>query len=134
MNKKITTIRTNPELWHKIEERVKMQNVQGTLSGQWSARKAQLAVKLYKQSGGGYKGKKSSSNSLVKWGKQKWRTRSGRNSSSTGERYLPSRAIKHLSRKEYDRTSRLKRRSMSRGIQFSRQPRDIARKTRLYRK
>lgn len=32
--------------------------------------------------------------SLKDWGKQKWRTKSGKKSSVTGERYLPSAAIK----------------------------------------
>ena len=105
----------------------------GTQSGEWSARKAQLAVRLYKEAGGGYRGKKSSSNSLVKWGKQRWRTKSGRPSSLTGERYLPEKAIEHLSPVEYSRTSALKRRAMRRGIQFSKQPRSTAKKTRRYR-
>jgi hypothetical protein len=35
--------------------------------------------------------------SLVNWGKQDWRTKSGKKSSETGERYLPAAAIKSLS-------------------------------------
>ena len=34
--------------------------------------------------------------SLKAWGKQKWRTKSGKKSSETGERYLPEKAIKAL--------------------------------------
>lgn len=127
------SFRTDPALWEKIKNRVRNENVQGTASGEWSARKAQLAVKRYKDAGGGYRGAKSPSNSLVKWGKQKWRTKSGKPSSLTGERYLPSRAIEALSSREYARTTAAKRRSMSRKRQFSRQPKDIARKTRRYR-
>jgi len=126
--------RLDEALWQRIKKRVIEEHVQGTASGQWSARKAQLAVLRYKQAGGRYRGPKSPSNSLVRWGKQKWRTKSGRPSSLTGERYLPSEAIRHLTSREYSRTSRAKRRSMSRGRQYSRQPRDIARKTRRYRK
>jgi hypothetical protein len=40
----------------------------------------------------------------------------------------------HLSRSEYSRTTAAKRRSMKRGQQFSRQPRDIAKKTKRYRR
>ena len=43
--------------------------------------------------------------SLRKWTKQKWRTKSGKPSTqgpkATGERYLPSAAIKALSPQEY---------------------------------
>ena len=38
-----------------------------------------------------------SQESLKNWGKQNWRTKSGKPSSKTGERYLPSAAIKSLS-------------------------------------
>jgi hypothetical protein len=107
--------------------------IQGTRKGQWSARKAQLAVKEYKEKGGGYIGSKSKSNSLVKWGRQKWRTKSGKKSSMTGERYLPTEAIRHLTSREYERTSKAKRRASRKGRQFSRQPKDIARKTKRYR-
>jgi hypothetical protein len=126
-------IATNPDLWKRISDKVHREHIQGTEAGEWSARKAQLAVKLYKEAGGGYRGPKSSNNSLVKWGRQHWRTRSGKPSSVTGERYLPAQAIKHLSRKEYSRTTAAKRRSMRQGKQYSRQPRDIARKTKRYR-
>ena len=95
----------NPKLWKRIVARIKAQASHGTAAGQWSGRKAQAAVKAYKKSGGGYSGPKKSSNSLSKWSKQKWRTKSGKKSSVTGERYLPSKAIKSLSSKEYARTS-----------------------------
>ena len=35
-----------------------------------------------------------SQKSLKDWTKQKWRTKSGKKSSDTGERYLPEKAIK----------------------------------------
>ena len=47
--------------------------------------------------------------SLKKWTKQKWRTKSGKPSAKTGERYLPEKAIKALSDKEYAATTRKKR-------------------------
>ena len=61
------------------------------LPGTWSARKAQLSVLLYKQKGGGYKGKKSSSNSLVRWSKQDW---GYINKKKKSGRYLP-RSVRH---------------------------------------
>ena len=63
--------KTKPALWKRIVSSVKSGS-KGGRSGQWSARKAQIATARYKKAGGGYKGKKSSSNSLSKWSKQKW--------------------------------------------------------------
>ena len=71
--------------------------------------------------------------SLKKWGKQKWRTKSGKKSSVTGERYLPSAAIKSLSASEYSRTTAAKRRAKRKGKQFSKQPKSIASKVRRFR-
>ena len=48
---------------------------------------------------------KKSQRSLKSWTKQKWRTKSGKKSSETGERYLPSAAIKALTPAEYAATS-----------------------------
>ena len=77
---------------------------------------------------------KKSQKSLKKWTEQKWRTKSGKNSSKTGERYLPEKAIKSLSNKEYAATTRKKREDTKKGKQHSKQPKKIARKTRSYRK
>ena len=44
---------------------------------------------------------KPSQKSLKAWTKQKWRTKSGKPSSQTGERYLPEAAIKSLTASEY---------------------------------
>jgi hypothetical protein len=75
----------------------------------------------------------SSQKSLKDWGKQKWRTKSGKPSSKTGERYLPSAAIKALSSSEYARTSAVKRKGTAAGKQFVKQPKSIANKVRKYR-
>jgi len=125
--------RTNETMWRSIVKQVKSESIGGTKSGQWSARKAQIAVQRYKSRGGRYIGPKSKSNSLVRWGAQKWRTKSGRPSHITGERYLPEKAIRHLSAEQYRRTSEAKRRAMRRGRQFSKQPNDIAKITSRYR-
>ena len=71
--------------------------------------------------------------SLRSWSKQKWRTKSGKKSSVTGERYLPSAAIKALSPAEYAATTRAKRRDKRKGKQFSKQPKRIAKKVRRFR-
>ncbi len=72
--------------------------------------------------------------SLRSWTKQKWRTKSGKKSSETGERYLPEKAIKALTPAEYAATSRAKRRATRKGKQFSKQPKRIAKKVRRYRR
>ena len=77
---------------------------------------------------------KKSQRSLKAWSKQKWRTKSGKPSSKTGERYLPEAAIKALSPKEYAATTRAKRKGTKKGKQFVKQPKGIAQKTRKYRK
>ena len=71
--------------------------------------------------------------SLKKWGKQKWRTKSGKKSSITGERYLPTAAIRSLSAAEYAATTRAKRKDKKKGKQFSKQPKAIAKKVRRFR-
>ena len=71
--------------------------------------------------------------SLLNWGKQKWRTKSGKRSSDTGERYLPSKAIAALSDSEYAATTAAKRKGKAKGKQFVAQPKAIARKVRKYR-
>ena len=65
--------------------------------------------------------------SLKNWGKQKWRTKSGKPSAKTGERYLPEKAIKALSAKEYAATTRAKRKGTKKGKQHVKQPKKIAR-------
>ena len=65
------------------------------------------------------------------------RTKSGKpstqGSKATGERYLPTAAIKALSSSEYAATSRKKRKDTKKGKQVSKQPKRIAKKTKRYR-
>ena len=81
---------------------------------------------------------KKSQKSLKKWTKQKWRTKSGKPSTqgakATGERYLPEKAIKSMSSKEYAATTRKKRADTKKGMQHSKQPKRIAKKTARHRK
>ena len=71
-----------------------------------------------------------SQRSLKSWTKQKWRTKSGKPSSKTGERYLPEAAIKSLTSAEYAATTRAKRKGTKQGKQFVKQPKGIAKKVR----
>jgi hypothetical protein len=127
-----TAVKKNPALWKRIVARVKASSKGGD-SGQWSGRKAQLAVSEYKKAGGEYSGPKKET-SLSKWTKQNWRTKSGKPSGETGERYLPEKAIKSLSSKEYAATTRAKREGTEKGKQFVAQPKAIAKKIARFRK
>lgn len=75
--------------------------------------------------------------SLANWTKQKWRTKSGKpstqGSKATGERYLPSAAIKALSASEYAASTAAKRKATRAGRQVSKQPKKIAKKTARFR-
>ena len=71
--------------------------------------------------------------SLKDWTAQKWRTKSGKKSSVTGERYLPEKAIQSLSPAEYAATTRAKRAGKASGKQFVKQPKSIAAKTARFR-
>ena len=75
-----------------------------------------------------------SQQSLKNWTKQKWRTKSGKPSAKTGERYLPEKAIKSLTSAEYSATTRAKRQGKAAGKQFVAQPKSIAKKTAKFRR
>ena len=77
---------------------------------------------------------KKSQRSLKAWSKQKWRTKSGKPSSKTGERYLPEKAIKALTPAEYAATTKARRKGKKAGKQFTKQPKGIAKKTARFRK
>jgi hypothetical protein len=76
---------------------------------------------------------KAPQKSLKDWTEQKWRTKSGKPSSQTGERYLPEKAIKALTPAEYAATTKAKREGKAKGKQFVAQPQKIAAKTARYR-
>ena len=123
-----TATKRDPMKWAAAKSRAKRK-----MGGKHSARAMQLAVKYYKDSGGTYSGKKKATNKLSKWTKQKWKTKSGKPSGKTGERYLPKAAIASLSSKEYAATTKAKRKGTAAGKQYVKQPKKIARKTRRYR-
>jgi phospholipase/lecithinase/hemolysin len=125
--------RTNEKLWEKAKAEAKAK-----MGGKHSARAMQLAGKIYKDKGGSYTGSKTKGQeSLSEWTKQKWRTKSGKpstiGSGATGERYLPEKAIKSLSSKEYAATTKAKREGTKAGKQFVRQPKEVAKKVKKFR-
>ena len=81
--------------------------------------------------------KAKSQKSLDKWTKEDWGTKSGKPSTqgpkATGERYLPKKARKALSPKEYTATSKAKRKGKAQGKQYVAQPKKIAKKTKRFR-
>ena len=76
---------------------------------------------------------KAPQKSLKDWTAANWKTKSGKRSSDTGERYLPEAAIKALSSAEYAATTKAKREGKAAGKQFVKQPKGIAQKTAKYR-
>ena len=123
-----TAKKTDPKLWDKVKHDV-TDGDKGGKPGQWSARKAQMAVQEYKSEGGGYEGKKTADNHLSQWTKEEWGTESGKQSGKTGERYLPKKARESLTEEEYARTTKKKQADSRKGKQFSAQPADVAKKT-----
>ena len=123
-----TAEKADPVLWERVKRDITAGG-RGGKPGQWSARKAQLAVHDYKNQGGSYKGGKDADNHLGLWTKEQWGTKSGKPSGTTGERYLPKRARRHLTEAEYAETTAKKRADSKQGKQFSAQPPAIARKT-----
>jgi len=77
--------------------------------------------------------KSKSQKSLSQWTKQDWKTKSGKPSAKTGERYLPAKAIKSLSDSEYAATTKAKRQGTKAGKQFVAQPKKIAEKVKPFR-
>ncbi len=115
--------KTNPSLWSRCKSEAKSR-----MGGKHSARAMQLAVKLYKQRGGGYKGKKptAKTNKMKKWTKQKWMYLSDykkkskdknkaddldvHHAESNPGRYLPEAKWQSLSKKEREATNKKKKR------------------------
>jgi len=124
--------KTDPMLWERVKTEV-TEGDKGGKPGQWSARKAQMAVNAYKAEGGGYTGDKPADNQLAQWGREEWDTKSGHPSGETGERYLPKAARDALTPAEYNRTTAKKRADTAKGRQYSAQPKDVATKTAPYR-
>lgn len=118
--------RTDPELWERVKDEV-TKGDKGGEPGQWSARKAQMAVQAYKRRGGGYdeSGPSQEETHLHEWTEEEWGTKSGGESGETGERYLPKRVRMLLTEDEERRSTERKRDGEG---QFVDQPEDVREK------
>tara|TARA_Y100000389_G_scaffold50588_1_gene46289 strand:- start:10922 stop:11335 length:414 start_codon:yes stop_codon:yes gene_type:complete len=122
------SVKKDEALW---EEAKKQACVKANLC-KHSARKMQWATKYYKEHGGKYKGNKSRSNKLSAWGKERWRTHSGK--SSRGRlRYLPAKAWSRLTKAQIKRTNDTKKKGYMQGMQWVKQPIDVSQIARQYR-
>lgn len=127
-----TAKKTNPGLWKRVVASVKASD-KGGRAGQWSARKAQLAVQKYKKAGGGYSGAKSSSNSLKKWTKQEWGYVSpgdAQKPRAQRGRYLPKSVRESLSPSQKSEENRRKRAATKAGKQRASYQKSTAKKVR----
>jgi len=107
-------------------------------------RKTEKSTRLYERKNNEVENEKEvmalakSQKSLKAWTKQKWRTKSGKPSTqgpkATGERYLPSAAIKALSPGEYAATTAAKRKGKAQDKQIVAQTKNIKKKVKKYRK
>ena len=120
--------KSNPALWEKAKKKA---CTQGKMC-KHSARKMQWAVNWYKRNGGRYIGKRSSSNRLSRWGREKWRTSSGKKSYGK-RRYLPDKVWRSLSPAQKRRANRTKLSGYRRGKQYVRNPRSVRRVARRVR-
>lgn len=106
-----TAKKKDPAKWAAAKAKAKAK-----MGGKHSARAMQLATKYYKDSGGGYEGKKptAKTNKLKKWGKEKWQTKDGagdkaKQSDGSTKRYLPKKAWSKLTPKQKAATDAKKR-------------------------
>lgn len=124
--------RTNEKLWRSVVSQVKSSSKGGD-SGEWSARKAQIAGKIYRDKGGGYIGQKTEAQkSMSKWTKEEWTTSDGKPSEGK-KRYLPKAAWSALTPAEKKATNAAKAAGNKEGKQFVAQPKSVAAKAAKYR-
>ena len=121
----MSAVRSNPQLWADVVEEVKNSSLAGPAST-WNARKAQHAVRIYKERGGKYRGKKSDQNSLVVWTKEDW----GYINEKEGNRYLPKKVRDSLTDKEKAIENRRKRQATAAGQPRAKYSDSVARKVR----
>ena len=124
----------------KLKNKIKKQAIMGTKAGQWSARKSQELKRQYeaacsKKGLQPYKGSKTKKQQdLSDWSKQKWKTASGKKSSTTGEPYFPAKAVAALKQKNlYAKAKRQKQAATKAGKQNARYSDDIRAVVKQYR-
>lgn len=99
-----TATKSDPKLWQQVVSEVRAGAVAG-LANTWNARKAQLAVKIYKKRGGEYIGRRGAKNSLRQWTAEDW----GYIDDKPGNRYLPRKVRDSLTSSEKRDENRRKR-------------------------
>ncbi len=127
-----TAERTHPELWEEVKDEVK-RGSKGGAAGEWSARKAQLAVQEYRKRGGGYSGRKAGDTSPTPWVGDDRATASTTPAGETGERYLPQETRDAAGDEDYRTASERQRDDPLKGRKFTPQPREIAAKSARFR-
>lgn len=111
--------KANKKLWEKVKkEAVKKM-------GGHSARAMQYAVKLYKDRGGKYLGKKRVDNDLSTWTRAKWQYAPG---SKRKDRYLPEKAWEKLSPSEEKATRKKKKGKLGKWIPNTRKAKKAAKR------
>ena len=123
-----TAKKRDPAKWARAKAKAKRK-----MGGKHSARAMQLAVKYYKDMGGRYSGKKSSSNKLSKWSKQKWDYVSKGDKKKPKKkhgRYLPESVRKSLTPSQKASTNKRKRAASAKGRGKAKYSKSIARKVR----
>jgi hypothetical protein len=119
--------RTKPALWEAVKTIIK-NGAKGGPPGKWSARKSQLAVKMYKLRGGGYIGPKSKCNSLTKWSQEDW----GYVGKPGSSRYLPKKVRESLTPAEKREENRRKGRKRGQWVPYSKSVSAKMRKMKIY--
>ena len=109
-------VKADPKLWEEIKAKYMAAKNYGGVG--WNARKAQAAVREYKQRGGTYVGKKPtpSSNSLSRWTKEDWGYILPKN---TNTRYLPAEVRQRLTPQEKAAETKLKSNRKGQHVKYS---------------
>lgn len=112
----MSAIRNDENLWSKIKSKLLKEQ-----DGQWSARLAQHAVKLYKEAGGTYNDSiPRSKTSLHKWSQEDW----GYAGKPGASRYLPKRVRNVLTPAERKRENQAKGTRKGQRVPYSKSVRD----------
>jgi hypothetical protein len=115
----VTSKRANEKLWDKVKKEAVQK------MGGHSARAMQYAVKLYKDRGGKYLGKKRSDNDLATWTRAKWQYAPG---SKTKDRYLPLEAWRKLNASQEKATRAKKKGKLGEWIPNTKKAKEAAKK------
>lgn len=115
----VTSKRTNEKLWDKVKKEAVQK------MGGHSARAMQYAVRLYKDRGGKYLGKKRQDNDLATWTRAKWQYAPG---SKTKDRYLPLEAWRKLNASQEKATRAKKKGKLGEWIPNTQKAKEEAKK------